>query len=254
MPIRIRKGSVIGREHIRIWRNNQDGVFSATMAIGDRDYHVGIICDGCTAGVNSEVGAKLLSAYLGSEIRMMLLSGVEPKDIPAALYARAIGYLRSIASLTMPDNSLDFIKHHLLCTVIGFVADAERCYIFNAGDGTIIIGDETTKMDQDNKPRYIGYHLVDVKYLLQQNGRLPDGFEVRVADLGHVERIAICSDGIEDEAIPLIWGHRHELGLMRKLRVLSNHQIPFEDDCSVITLEIIEETEAPASACQEGST
>lgn len=244
MALKIRSGSVIGREHVRLWKNNQDGVRIGTITMENVTYYYGIICDGCSSGENNEVGANLLAQYLCSEIQMSLLVGTNIRDIPSALYPRAIGYLRSIASLTSvgdPCQNISFITNHLLCTVMGFISDEKTAIIFHAGDGAYVIGNSATWIDQDNRPMYLAYHLVDRKFLDLQGGELPQGFETVSIDLSFDKRFAVCSDGITDKAVPFLWGHDHELGLQRKLKVLSRKDIPFVDDCSAIAVEVIDE-------------
>ena len=53
-------GSVTGREHARLGRNNQDGV-----ALAARDgLLVAVVTDGCSSGKWSEVGARLAARWL----------------------------------------------------------------------------------------------------------------------------------------------------------------------------------------------
>ena len=47
----------IGRDHLRIGRNNQDGVFTAPR--------VAVVTDGCSSQPHSEVGAQLGARFLG---------------------------------------------------------------------------------------------------------------------------------------------------------------------------------------------
>lgn len=244
---RIRSGSVIGREHTRLWINNQDGKNHGSITIEGKNYYFGFISDGCSAGENNEVGSRLIVAYLASEVRMMLAMGTKIESIPDSLFDRCIGYLRSIASLTCigdPMQILEFIKHHLLCTVIGFIMDDEKLVIFSAGDGVIVINDSVTKIDQNNTPRYLAYHLVDRQFLRLQDGELPRTFVTTIHDLEAVKKFAICSDGITEGAISHLWGHEHLLGVQRRLKVLVNQKTePFADDCTVIAVEFIEKVE-----------
>lgn len=244
---RIREGSVIGREHVRLGKNNQDGKNFGSVVIGEKTYYYGFVSDGCSAGNNSEVGAKLIVAYLASEVRMMIATGTTIENIPDSLFNRCVGYLRSIASLTCvgdPQQSLDFIKNHLLCTVIGFVMDDKKLIIFSAGDGVIVVNDAVTNIDQNNTPKYLAYHLVDRQFLKLQAGELPQTFVTTSYDLSTVGKFAICSDGITESAISHLWGHVHQLGLLRRLRILVNRNIePFADDCTQVVVEFNENAE-----------
>lgn len=246
MNFRIRRGSVIGREHIRLGRNNQDGVQSGEIEIGGKKYLFGTICDGCSAGTHNEVGANLLATYICSEIPMILLMGAPIQDVPQALFMRCVGYLRGIASQTVvgdPLRMIDFVKNYLLCTVIGFVINDDHCIVFSAGDGIVVLNNEITTIDQQNKPMYLAYQLVDRAYLDFQGGELPQSFDVTKVETVNIQRLAVCSDGIVPQAIDSLWGHKNSLSLQRKLRVLARRKIPFDDDCSAIVLEQIEAEE-----------
>jgi len=239
---KIFQGSVIGREHTRLWRNNQDGLRTGSTKIAGKLYHFGIVCDGCSGGENNEVGAKLVSAYLCSEIPMMLMAGSSIGDIPDALFNRCVGYLRSIASLTIigdPRQSIQFIKDHLLCTILGFIMDDEIVVIFSAGDGTIIVDDAITRIDQDNRPSYPAYSLIDRQFINLQGGELPTSFETTFIYLDDIKKFAICSDGVTDAAVPYLWGHNNPLGLQRKLKNIARGSESFGDDCTVIAVELI---------------
>ena len=241
----IHEGSVIGREHIRLWKNNQDGEKTGSVTVGEKTYYFGFVSDGCSGGANNEVGSRLIVSYLISEVSMMIAMGAKLETIPDQLFNRAVGYFRSIASLTCvgdPRQIVDFIKHHLLCTVIGFIMNDEDLIIFSAGDGIIVVNDKVTQIDQNNTPKYLAYHLLDRQYLKLQDGELPQTFETEVYDVKAVNKFAICSDGITEGAISHLWGHKHPLGVERRLKVLVNQKIePFFDDCTAIVVEFVEE-------------
>ena len=49
-------GTVLGREHLRLGKNNQDAF---AFKVVDDYAIMAIVCDGCSAGAHTEVGAKL---------------------------------------------------------------------------------------------------------------------------------------------------------------------------------------------------
>ncbi len=55
LPFQIAAGSVTGQRHLAARRNNQD----AFAWWSGRDGLVAVVCDGCSGGAHSEVGAKL---------------------------------------------------------------------------------------------------------------------------------------------------------------------------------------------------
>src|SRR5579872_3342479 len=70
-------GSVTGREHIRKSTNNQD----AYSIYEDDDLLVAVICDGCSGGRKSEVGANLGARLLTETIQRSIKAGTQrPTD------------------------------------------------------------------------------------------------------------------------------------------------------------------------------
>ena len=122
-------------------------------------------------------------------------------------------------------------------TILGFVMDKTKLYIFNYGDGIYIVNDVVEQIDYDNVPPYIGYvpfGIVDA----------PDQFTVREYPLEDVDKFAICSDGFEVNHVEKLWEHDNPLGLTRELRKLRlQNKAVFSDDCTVIAVDNIREEE-----------
>ncbi len=238
---RVRTGTIIGSEHIRTQVNNQDGYATGRMEYEGQSYLWGIICDGCSAGLHNEVGAILLSNYLCREIPYLISSGSTFQEMPDQLFIAGLGYLRSLASHTAmggPQERINFVIHHLQCTVIGFIMNNELCVFFNAGDGVIIVNNKIERIDQGNRPLYMAYHLLHRSILKEFSISLPLKFMTRFSNVSDLNRFAVCSDGIVEDAVEHLWGHEHELGLQRRLRVLRlRKEIIFSDDCTVIAVE-----------------
>lgn len=238
--IQINLASVTGRNHLRIKKNNQDGVMSRSAREEGKEYFFGVICDGCSQGSSNEVGAKLLSSFICTELPLLLSSGVPAEEIPNVLFTRCIGYLRGIAGQTVtgpPETLTAFVANYLLCTVLGFLVWDKRGLIFSAGDGLIITPEFTERINQENKPHYLGYHLINRQLLKNQGASLPGEFQVRELELGESWKLAVCSDGFEEEVAEKLWGHKNSLSLQRELNKLSYFENRFSDDCSVIVAE-----------------
>ena len=242
VKFKVHTGTIIGSEHQRRQVNNQDGFSVGEAEIRNKYYWWGVVCDGCSMGRQSEVGAVLLSNYLCEEVPYLLSSGSTIPEIPDQLFIAGLGYLRSLAAHTAMSGfrkQLEFIEHHLLCTVIGFVINDEKCLLFNAGDGVFIVNNNIHRIKQDNKPLYMAYHLLD-KSILDLSEPIPFKFETSIMLVSALERIAVCSDGIEDGIVDQLWGHDHPFGLQRRLRVLRlQKKAVFSDDCTVVALEKI---------------
>ncbi len=233
------RASTIGSEHIRLRKNNQDGILFGRAEIRNKECLFGVICDGCTEGLNNEVGAKLLSRFICGEIPL-ILSAKEPiEEVPNILFERCLDYLGSIAATTIVgtyENFASFVKECLLCTILGFLIYEEKVLIFNAGDGIIVINDSIRRIEMGNKPPYISYNLLN-KQELEDLNKVPQSFEASITSLETIEKLAICSDGFREEFVSQLFGHDKEISLQRALNKLSFFKSAFTDDCSVIVVE-----------------
>ena len=245
-----RNGSAAGQAHLRKRKNNQDAFAIGETIVNEKEYLFGVVSDGCTgrAGSRTEVGSILVTRFIRSEIPLILAAGISIEELPAALFPRCIGFFRSIAGTTVignPEIIWDFISKHLLCTIIGFVMNDEKLLIFTAGDGTFIVNREITVIDQNNTPYYPAYHLVDRKILGSTAQLLPQSFEICTFPAETVKKLAICTDGINDELendglIEGIWCYEPEAkgGLQWWLNIQSGEG-RFRDDCTIVAVKRI---------------
>ena len=108
-------GSIRGREHLRLGRNNQD----AYAILSNEQYTVAVVCDGCGSGQHSEVGAQI-GARLTIESLTRALSSQLGKDnsisSDALLEQVRQDLLRQIDNLaqTMGGNWLQTLKDYFL--------------------------------------------------------------------------------------------------------------------------------------------
>jgi len=240
----LRSAQIVGRSHILLGKNSQDALVKGSVEVNGKRVVYGVICDGCSEGKDSEVGAKLAAAFIGRRIEILVKSGVPLYRIPSVLRTRTIGFLGNILASVSFDSShsyVNFIKNYLLFTIIGFVYTDEETIVFALGDGVVVIDDEVTIRDEKNKPSYIGYHLVDRRYLSPEASVLPGKFDVVSFASSEFSRIAIASDGLAEEPlfVPELWGYTHEIGLQKKVNVWSDIHHKFRDDLSIITLEVV---------------
>lgn len=258
-----RTGSVPGSMHRLKSINNQDSFCIGESVINETQYLYGVVCDGCTGRRKSrnEVGAALLSQFICSEVPFILASHTAPCDVPNILYNRAVGYLGSIMRSTVmgsPEMLWSFIETHLLTTVVGFILDSHTLVTFSAGDGIIFINDSREVIHQDNRPLYPAYHLVDRAILRDVAQELPDNFKVSILNnISIVRRFAVGTDGISQELerdpeffqqLPSIWEYESsaKAGLQWWLNKESQENGRFSDDCTVIAVKKIVESEARA--------
>lgn len=244
----VRAATIIGRDHMFRQANCQD----AYAFVESNEYIFGLVTDGCGEGAHSEVGAKLLAKFVVEEINLLLASGVSIKEIPSVLFPHCLEFLRRLSFfLEAPVSrektkwpwlwldhfspSLKFVKNYLLCTILGFVMDETQGIIFAVGDGLIIINEEMIVRDEEDKPNYIAYHLVDEQFL-EKADQLPEKFDVYQFEVGNLEHLAIATDGFESELVKEIWGHTHPRGLQRKFNLWSREK-HFQDDSTIIVVE-----------------
>lgn len=230
--IRVRAGQVIGRNHIAQQANCQDA-YAHTQQDG---YIIGVVCDGCSEGTHSEVGATLAAQYLAQQAAQLLNTGHTPAQIPQLLYTHMLKMLDYLLLGLQPANPPHYILHHFLFTVVGVIASENGGVIFSAGDGITVVNDAVRKIDMNNRPPYPAYHLIE-PHLFQEPLTLPQTFDVQPLPQDW-ERIIISTDGLELPLIPQVWNHTlHAKMLQHQLRAWSTQEKRFADDVTLITLE-----------------
>lgn len=214
--------SHIGRDHLRIGRNNQDGFFISSR--------VGVVTDGCSSQPQSEVGAQLGARFLGQ----WLTSQPElTADLPQRATDALTAYLYQSALALGPEVE-PLLERYYLFTFLAAVRVGDRGMIFGLGDGAFLVEDELVRIDSgpDNAPPYCAYRLT-------ASGSRP---EAQLHFLGPARRMAVMTDGLhhldtkrlftllDPEAL-----HRNPLALQRRLNVLAETE-RFTDDATIALL------------------
>lgn len=257
MPtVTMRKGSLQGSDHIRLGYNNQDAVLAETFSVPafGKTYWVGLVSDGSTGNPlfsHTEVGANLTVLFAYRRIQELVCSGVALDSIPTSLYPSITEFLLEVMGRVMPEtiawpyptNMPDrgrwssqkrFRNDYLAATLLGFISDDTQMVIFSAGDGVILVDDELTIIDQDDRPAYpvVAINTAGV------------GFVVNVFDVESVSRIAIASDGLkhlmqDHEFVSQMFVRPPEyFGLQFLLNTTKRPDL-MKDDCTVVTWEIV---------------
>lgn len=239
----VQSGRVAGRRHVNNlgWTQNcQDAVYVVSVTVAGKEYILGAVSDGCSEGEHSETSALLVVRFVVGESLLLLTNGIPIKEIPAYLYPRLIGFLRSVSSLIYFSDVVEmvnFIKNYLLGTIIGFIHCESEGVVFAAGDGLIQINDSLVIRDQANKPQYPGYFLVDRRFLDESASKLPLGFETTPIVADSFRKLAIATDGFEGGLLHEAWGITRPKGLQKKMNVWSWYDHSFIDDAAIITVE-----------------
>jgi hypothetical protein len=159
-PFAIAGGSVTGRAHVAAGRNNQDAFCWAS----DADGLVAVVCDGCSSGPHSEVGAQVGSRLLAQAATRLLRSSLDVADLLEQIRQDVLASLRVLAR----DMSVDVasfsrrVADHFLFTIVGVVITARGATTFSLGDGLVVINGERTQLGPfpNNEPPYLGYALL----------------------------------------------------------------------------------------------
>lgn len=219
-------GSVVGREHVRLGKNNQDGVACATSL--DTGRTAVVVTDGCSSGAFSEIGARLGAAWL-ARIVARADRDLEPRAVAEAAVARLC---RALAALEVP--VADYLLFGFLCAAI----DERRAFVFGVGDGVYAVDGEVTALDPgpDNAPPYAAYALVGLE--------APPPTVHLSLPASDVRSLVVATDGAldlpadeglarfaSDEALA-----RNPSLLEKRLRVLGERRRLLRDDTTVAVL------------------
>lgn len=189
----VTSGTVIGREHVRTGRNNQDGVAVRV----DEARMAAVVTDGCSSSRYAEVGARLGATFLANEVLRRLRTGKPAgMDLAYSSTRALVGYLDQIAKgmTNDPDERETFIGDHLLFGFLCLAIDGQRACIFGVGDGVVSLNGDTTVLDPgpSNAPAYVGYLIMSGP----SRSAIPEMHAV--ATVEEIETMMIGTDGLLD--------------------------------------------------------
>jgi hypothetical protein len=159
-PFEIAGGSVAGRAHVAAGRNNQDAFCWASTADGV----VAVVCDGCSSGPHSEVGAQLGARLLVQAATRLLGSNLDAGDLLQQVGQDVLARLRLLAREMSTDASTfaRTVTDHFLFTIVGVLITTGGATTFSLGDGLVVLNGERTELGPfpNNEPPYLGYALL----------------------------------------------------------------------------------------------
>jgi hypothetical protein len=234
-------GVVTGARHLRTARNGQD----AAAVIVDGDIVVAVVCDGCSSGDASEVGARLGARLFARAIAERLRTGDSPSDPRMWSDARVelAAVLRKLAGADRGGPDVQTIHDQFLFTIVAVAMTRDDAAVWALGDGAYIVDGQLHRLGPftDNEPPYLGYDLLD--------DMRPAHFDALPAS---VRTIAVATDGVLDLgcAYPeLVAPHfvEHPDALRRQLARLARSEdtidwseqrivrvpAPLQDDCAI---------------------
>lgn len=239
MSFRMRAGLVPGRNHVLDGRNCQDALHHAFFEQQGRMYYLGVVADGCGSGRYSEVGAQLGVQFVAQALKTMLLDGTPLELLPESLFAKVITFLEHLLRSYRFSSNVEqaqFVREHLLFTLLGFVVSPEQTLVFASGDGLVVLNDEVHRREQNNTPDYISYHLLEQHHLREHT--LPAAFDLYTYATEKLHRLAIGSDSWLQE-LPLlneVWDKSGPASLQLSMNRWSDAR-HFKDDASMVLLE-----------------
>lgn len=184
-------GSVIGRSHRLVGRNNQD----AWYVLRSERSIVAVVADGCSGGQHSEVGAQL-----AAQLVARILGDITTANQPINWRQVELGVLGQIdvliRNLGLPYAAA--VERYFLCTLVGMVMTPEQATFFACGDGMIVVNDEELRLGPfpGNQPPYLAYQLLgDHCSMNPATTRLAPVWQGPTADIDHW---LIGTDGLDD--------------------------------------------------------
>ncbi|HEX7704450.1 MAG TPA: protein phosphatase 2C domain-containing protein [Kofleriaceae bacterium] len=177
--------SVIGARHQRAGRNGQD----AAVVVTGEDVAIAVVCDGCSSGASSEVGARLGAMVFAQKLRARLEAGecVRERSVWEATRAEVASLLAAAIGTNKIIDAQD-VHDHLLFTIVAAAITHEGAAIWALGDGAYAVDARTCVLGPftNNEPPYLAYDLLGTAATAH--------FEV----FDRATRIVVATDGIED--------------------------------------------------------
>lgn len=150
--------AVTGARHQRDARNGQDA--ACTWSQGS--LAIAVVCDGCSSGASSEVGARLGAAMFVRALAVRLLDGQPVLDAATWNDARAdvVSVLSELVGGLAGDRDR-VIHDHALFTIVATAVSGDDAAVWALGDGAYSFGETTHVIGpfEDNAPPYVAYDL-----------------------------------------------------------------------------------------------
>ncbi len=196
----IAAGSILGAEHRRIGKNNQD----AFSWFQSEALTAAVVCDGCGSGQHSEIGAKLGVRLLTCEIAKIFAADPDlsdKTDVGDRLESVRQATLRTIkrTALSLGGSFAQVISDYFLFTALGAIITPAFVATFSIGDGLFIFNGEALPIGPfpGNEPPYMTYDLVESRLKDER----PELLRFRVHHFEASETahsLIIGSDGLSD--------------------------------------------------------
>ena len=239
--------STVGKAHQRARRGSQD----AWAVRRGPDFAVGVVCDGCSAGSSSEIGAGLGARFVAADLARRLKAGVQVDDLAAATVSALVAMVgRTASSCACDDDDVtDVLASCFLFTVQVAVIGPEHYCVFGIGDGLVRVNGLSVPVPaaEDGAPDCPTYLLVEgqrehARLRIHARGRSADLRCVGVGTDGALELESLSSTllaGGEPFGELSVFEHDERFVMNQSLatkRINSLEGRAPQDDCSFIVL------------------
>lgn len=205
----------IGAQHLDYGKNCQD--------FGLENEALKLVCDGCSEGEHSEVGAKAYChlAKLGYSTQQ--------------IFQMLVG---------MFGQSADAVRNYLCFTILEVIEQENAFQVTYCGDGYIILQDaagtfEFTELSDGEYPKYFAYNYCDASSLNQYKDGV--ALSTKIFYKKDYQKVGIASDGLrcivksEDAQLKSAFTALLRLGDAVKMkRFINRNQRVFRDDVTII--------------------
>lgn len=191
--IQVAAGSVAGREHTRVGKNNQD----AWAWLSLEQATVAVICDGCGSAPCSEVGAQAGARIaMTSLVQQLPPHGELTPVFWAAVQQQILTRLGDLAQ-SLGDGEAAVVQRYLLFTLLGVVLTPVETVVFGVGDGVFAINGVVYALGPfaHNAPPYVAYQLLSAGALTQPSAAIQVHHRQPTAT---VQSLLLGSDGVLD--------------------------------------------------------
>jgi len=162
-------GSIVGREHVArasllIGKPNQD----AFGHVFTKNHFVGIVCDGCSSGQHSEVGATLAARMLlrsfERDLEAQFRLNIAVPDFYNKVIRSALDDLMAnlrVLAYSFGDPLGSVVNDYFLFTIVGMIVGPNLTLFFSVGDGVYAVNGQIVEIGpfDGNAPPYLGYRL-----------------------------------------------------------------------------------------------
>ncbi len=209
----IAKGTVIGREHRRLARNNQD----ASFVTEEDGIIIATVCDGCSIALGKDGEGYAPASEVGSNLIARLFNKLALENLAHFSIRRKVwcndealifDYLESLRIICLEEimgiasklgkTPYDALNDFFLATIVSVIITPEIAFVCMLGDGVAYVNGDRIEVQQypDNKPPYIIFGALN-----SATSKLGEQYVrfnlLKVLPISEIKSVFIASDGAD---------------------------------------------------------